>query len=287
MHRLKLIGIRALAVVALAVVVVVGLATFSGPRDASAAVPDPTGVFCARLTVGNGIVIVRIELDFEPKGIPNDVAFTAVQYTPRGAADCQAPGGLPAADLIPQTAARPQIQGIYDAGTRTISATLCQENINFGGAVIPGWSEIDVDFSFNNDPGAKSVDADAFTLTVGVDAITCAGGVPLQIGIDNGVWLDGPGGDPTTFSSNWDGDTCRDWDELAEFGASDPFNPDDCKTAGVVGGVAEIVDTDSAPLDATSSSGTSAWLIAAIAAAVAGTIALGGTAVFARRRAGR
>ena len=90
--------------------------------------------------------------------------------------------------------------------------------------------------------------------------------------------------------SDWDGGGRSDWAELtrAVSGRGDPFTPVDDASGGAVGGVAEIVDVDSAPLDATSSSGTSAWLIAGIpAAAVAGTIALGGATVFARRRVGR
>ena len=248
-------------------------------------------MFCAELPSVGGIVLVRMELDFEPKdGNPNDIAFTAVQYVPAGSADCQNPGAANPPGLVPQTGARPAIPDAkYDAaGPNHLTGTVCQEDLNFGGTILPGWSKIEIDFTFE-DPPMKTTDTGAFTLTTGVTPITCTGGASLLIGIEGGKWLDGPDASVSTFDSDWDGDGCLDWDELAPFSLDDPFNPDDCKGAGVVGGVAEIVDPAAAPLGAeASSSGTSAWLIAAVAAAaVAGATALGGAALFARRRIDR
>ena len=249
-------------------------------------------MFCAELPSVGGIVLVRMELDFEPKdGNPNDIAFTAVQYVPRGAANCQNPGSIINPNILsPQTADRPTIPNAkYDPGTNHLTGTLCQENLNFGGTELPGWSQIDIDFNFTDPPG-KTADVDAFVLGLGGDAETCDGATGLAIEINEGLWLDGPGGDPTTFSSNWDGGGRSDWAELtfASVGRGDPFDPSDDATGGV-GGIAEIDETAGAPLGAeASSSGTGAWLIAGVAAAaVAGATVFGGAAIFARRRIDR
>ena len=287
----NLIPARPLVILAVALIAL-GAATFAAPRDASANVPDPTGVFCAELPSVGGIVLVRMELDFDPNdGNPNDIAFTAVQYVPRGTANCQTAGSpINPNQLSKQTADRPTIPDAkYNPATNELTGSICQEDLEFGGVELPGWTEIEISFTFTDPGDGKTADVDAFKLLLGGDPETCAGATGLDIPIEEGLWLDGPGGDPNTFSSNWDDDGCTDWDELAEFGATDPFNPDDCVGAGAVGGVAEIVDPAAAPLGAeASSSGTSAWLIAAVAAAaVAGATAFGGAALFARRRIDR
>ena len=290
MIRFNLIPARPLAILAVALIAL-GAITFASPRDASAIVNDPTGVFCAHVIIApgvEGIALVRMDLDFDVGPPANDAAFTAVFYTPRGGADCQNAGAANPSPLVPQTTARPIVFGTYDAGSNTFAGSVCQEDLEFV-VVIPNWTEIGISFTFA-DPPNKTEDTVAFTLTQNVTPETCTGGdTPQVFAINQGKWLDGPDASVSTFDSDWDGDGCLDWHELAQFSIDDPFNPADCKDAGVVGGVAEIVDPAAAPLGAgASSSGTSAWLIAGVAAAaVAGATALGGAAMFARRRIDR
>ena len=186
MHRLNLIGIRAVAVAALAIVAI-GVATFSGPRDASAAVADPTGVFCAHVLVApgvEGIVLVRLDFDFAVGGQADDAAFTAVQYIPRGSATCQNPGGANPSPLVPPTTARPIVFGKYDSGTNTFSGSVCQEDLEFV-VVIPGWTKIGINFTFTDPSSGKTADSTAFTLTQNVTPVSCTGGdTPAVFGID-------------------------------------------------------------------------------------------------------
>ena len=58
----------------------------------------------------------------------------------------------------------------------------------------------------------------------------------------------------------------------------------DCPGSGV-GGIAELADQAGTPLEAPDSSGSNSGLIAGIVAAIAaGTVTLGGAALYARRR---
>ena len=98
---------------------------------------------------------------------------------------------------------------------------------------------------------------------------------------------DTPVGVKDNVHDNWDGDNCSDWNELDPsepfgFGSFNVFEPD-CNTG--VGGIAELADQAGTPLEAPDSSGSNSGLIAGIVAAIAaGTVTLGGAALYARRR---
>ncbi len=100
-------------------------------------------------------------------------------------------------------------------------------------------------------------------------------------------------GAPDADPDNWDNDTTTDWNELGVLAGvrCDPFNPGDdgdpdyCGPNGDVGGIAELPEVASTPLDASGDSGMDAGLIAAIAAGA--TAVAFGAAWYARRRLGR
>ena len=86
-----------------------------------------------------------------------------------------------------------------------------------------------------------------------------------------------------TFPVLWDKDGVTDWDELAPGlpACSDPFQTKNCEN---VGGVAELADVATTPLEAADSSSNIGLIAAIAAAAVIGVAAVGGVAMFARRR---
>lgn len=297
MHSLKL-NLRLVAItVALAVAV---LATSAlAPRTTHAGTTDANGVICGIFTgmtlnatpfiTGDfGMALTRIDHNLAT----GDIDLTAVAYLDTAVVgtpnltwpNCQTAQASPPVGAVPPATAdqvRPSVVGSFSANT--ISGSSCQASFAFGSAVFPGFT--DVSTSIAVAPGPDGV-IGTFTFAGEYTDPGCStlAGAPVTFVVSfTGTYHDGPDGTISSFSSDWDKDGCTDWQELAAFSQDDPFK-DDCKDAGVVGGVAEIVDVTSTPLEAATSSGTSAWLIAGIAAAAIAFVSLGGIAAYARRR---
>ena len=91
-------------------------------------------------------------------------------------------------------------------------------------------------------------------------------------------------GAPGAGADDWDGDGISDWDELAPGSGVDLTHTLDPFVAASVGGVAELPDAATAPLE-TAGSSSNTGLIAAIAAVAAmAAIAVGGSAWYVQRR---
>ena len=133
--RLNIRRVAFLAAVVVAVVVAGSLAP--GPRQAYAAdIVDPTGVFCADITVTlpgpivvAGIILARFEypfpdLDPDQAGI-QDTAITAVPYVPETTATCQTPQSALATPPANQTADRPSLTGMWDQANDKVTGSVC------------------------------------------------------------------------------------------------------------------------------------------------------------------
>ena len=299
-----------LAVVVVAVVVVGSLL----PRQTLAQTPtptptptqtptgvtidDPTGVYCADITVvgQSGIILARFDyrpgFDFdtspENPGI-QDTGISAAAYVPEASATCGTLQSALASAFTDQSAARPSLSGTWDDSTDTVTGFTCSEDIEFGGILFEGFTEVRVDFGVT-----KTKDQNAFSFTPVDDCDTPPTGPPTLVVAVEGFYLDGPvAGVPSepisSFDSDWDKDGCTDWFELDPDPKAvpfDPFNPADC--APGVGGIAELPAAAGTSPDAAALSDNNAGLIAAAAAATAaGALALSSTAAYARRRSDR
>lgn len=300
MRHIKL-NIRLVTFLAAVVVAVVAAGSLApGPRQAYADYTDPTGIFCTDATPFgvDGIILIRFDLNFDPDdGNPNDVAMSTVAYVPELSATCQDPQSPITAELVPQTGNRPTFTADWNPVTHTITGESCAEDADFG-IVLPGWTRFVINFQFNSDPSVKSQSPTSFeihTLQIPggdpegeVGDTTCTDDDPPNVTQvipvpTNGKYLDGPGGDPATFDSDWDKDGCTDWDELNPNGSLlDPFNSADC--APGVGGIAELPAVAGTALEAGSSDRNAGVIAAAAAATAAGALALSSVAWYARRR---
>ena len=140
MRYVKL-NIRLVTFLAAVVVAVVAAGSLApGARPAYAAnIEDPTGVFCADISVTlpgpvivEGIILARFDyvpgFDFDPEiaGI-QDTAITAAAYAPEGTATCQTPQSELDAPFAAQSAARPSLAGEWDNVTDTVTGSTCAE----------------------------------------------------------------------------------------------------------------------------------------------------------------
>ena len=299
--------IRLVAFVAAVVVAVAAVGSFApGARQAYADdIVDPTGVFCADITVLglDGIILARFDYvpgaDFDPDVAGDqDTAITATAYVPESVATCQVlQSELGDAPFAAQSADRPSLAGEWDNVTDTVTGLTCAFETEFGGVTFPGWTKIEIDFELTKD--AKSIDANAFSFdnppyTDDTCTTTTTGGLGTIVVDVTGKYLDGPVDTTTTdeaissFDSDWDKDGCLDWDELDPDPKAlplDPFNPDDC--AKGVGGIAELPAVAGTALEAGSSDSNAGLIAAAAAAAAAGALAVGSVAAYARRRSVR
>lgn len=129
------------------------------------------------------------------------------------------------------------------------------------------------------------------TLTAFLDAGSCTiAGAQFDVVLESTNRVVATGTPSLSVKDDWDGDGCSDWLELAGDQTRvgrDPFNPNDCGL-GPVGGIAELVEIDSASQAAAESSSTNVIFVALAAAAlIAGALGLGVVAWYARRsRAG-
>ena len=317
MRNIKM-NIRLVTFLAAAVVAVVAAGSLAPEaRQAYAAdITDPTGVFCADITVTlgeteiDGIILARFEyvmgFDFDPDvDGDQDTAITAAAYAPEGkpadpgpadpGATCQEPQSeLVNVTFAAQSAARPSLTGIWEETTAdTIEGSTCAEDVEFGGITFQGFTKITVDFNLKPLTDGKSVDSNAFSFDNAPytdDTCTTPTGETglgtIVVGV-SGKFLDGPDAAKATFDSDWDKDGCLDWDELdpdPKLPPFDPFNPSDCPG---VGGIAELPAAAGAALEAGSSASDAGVIAAAAAAAAAGALALGSVAAYARRRSVR
>lgn len=306
MHMLRN-NFRGIAIVFAAVVIALAASSFGTPRETEASFTDVEGVICGflhDLTLnGNpitfeGTVLVRIDQDWAK--VTDDIAITAVAYTTGNATksmpDCKTPQASFPVSVVPpdtQLEVRPSVIAQFD-GDKTISGTSCQEDFVFAGFPLNKWTRISVTLSISQNPGVDQFQGSFNFVNEFDSALTCAVGSPsgglgdIDVLFDSLYYSGAPVG-TAVDSTDWDKDGCDDWTELNPAGFashSDPFL-DDC-SAGVVGGVAEIVDVDAAPLEAAESAGSSSWLIAIVAsAAVVGAMTLGGAFAYARRRSSR
>lgn len=289
--KLSSMRTSALAVVAAAAF---AIALFATPRDALANISDPTGVLCGNFENAGinvyGISLARIERAVG--GGPNDIAFTGVAYVnnqdnlPSCTDDDQAPLPVPFTD---QAGNRPNIIGEFipgggSSGDGQIVASECVENLSFGPAP-PGWNilslEVDLDKSGTASGSFSFQPADAGLTPPSTCEPTAP---PIVLTLTDALYVDGPDDSVANFTHDWDKDGCTDWNELAPFAGKDPFNPDDCKPAGAVGGVAELPDERMTPLQTGDSSGRATGLFIALSAGVAAAVSTAGTAWALRRR---
>ena len=299
--------IRLVAFVAAVVVAVAAVGSFApGARQAYADdIIDPTGVFCADISVTlpgpvvvAGIILARFDyvpgFDFDPD-VPGiqDTAISATAYAPESSATCQVLQSELGAAFTAQSAARPSLAGAWDNVNDVVTGSTCAEDTEFGGITFEGFTKIEIDFQLTKD--AKSIDTNAFSFDNAFyddDTCTTTGGVGLGtivVGVV-GKYLDGPVDAATdeaisSFDSDWDKDGCLDWDELDPDPKAlplDPFNPDDC--AKGVGGIAELPAVAGTALEAGSSDSNAGLIAAAAAATAAGALAVGSAAQYARRR---
>ena len=318
MHRL--IGFRALAVAAFAVVAVgaVAFLVFAPVRPTSAGGPfNPTGVFCmdgyldldASEAKGDppdptDLRSVKYLIRIEPSGVNTsgwDVTTVAYQgpgtflpTKPPSADPCKTKGDDNSlnpsvefdsvkGDVRPTGLAKLVVKDEPEPGTTNLDWEICQP----ADTTVEGAVFVLTTFSLVLPSGAQDLGVNTYGQQEAfLDADECTtAGTRFVLSLDANQRCTG-----VDCFSDWDGGGRSDWAELtfAPVGRGDPFDPSD-DAAGGVGGIAEIDDTAGSPLGAgASSSGTSAWLIAAVAAAaVAGATALGGAAIFARRRIDR
>ena len=282
------IGIRIQLMALIAVAAAVLLAGSLGvTRQAHANIDSPEGVLCFQLSgLATGIGLVRIDHNT----VTDEITFSSQVYIKDPAGEdvptCQNPQDAVPSDAGPfpeVTAARPSLAGDWVDASDTITAVVCQPDLNFGPLDL-AFAEVDVNFPLVKDP-LKS--GGTFTLrgpyTDDTCTVTDTGFIDVDVTVLGAKFMDGPGTDPSTFTSDWDKDGVRDWDELEPGlpACSDPFQTKNCEN---VGGVAELADVAATPLEAADSS-SNTGLIAAIAAAAAVAVAaVGGVAMFARRR---
>ena len=292
MHHIKLVRLNIRLVVLLAVAAAVLLAASSfatTTRQASADYTDPTGILCFQLTelAGNpliGIGLVRIDLDVVPGGNANDITFTSHVYIGVGNPTCQqlqdpvvgSPFPAPDAD-------RSVLAGKWVPATHTLTANVCQADLNFAGIDLGAFSLIDVNFVLDADPAIKA--GGTFALNGPYTDDTCTvqdtGFNSFSVTVAGSRFLAGAPLGTANTNHNWDKDGLSDWEELdpAQPASRDPF------INFGVGGIAELADEAGTPLAAPDSSGSNTGLIAGIVAAIAaGTVALGGAAWYTKRR---
>ncbi len=125
------------------------------------------------------------------------------------------------------------------------------------------------------------------------DAVCAFPGTPsLSLAITSRVRTSAPAkGAPAAGPDDWDGDGHTDWRELLPLVdiRCDPMNANDglptaCGPGAGVGGVAELPEAALNPAETSGQSSGGAGLVAAIAGATAGALALGGAGWYARRR---
>ena len=280
------LGIRIQLVALGAIAVAVLLAgNLNAPRQVQANIDSPEGVLCFELTgLATAIGLVRIDHNT----VTDEITFSSQVYIQDTdtVPSCQDPQDAVPGDAVPfpeVTADRPALEGDWVNASDTITAVVCQEDLNFGPLNL-AFAEVDVNFPLLKAP-LKS--GGTFTLRGPYTDDTCttqdANFIDVDVVVVGAKFLDGPGGDPATFTSDWDKDGLRDWDELAPGlpACSDPFQTKNCEN---VGGVAELADVATTPLEAADSSSNTGLIAAIAAAAVIGVAAVGGVAVFARRR---
>ena len=290
MHGLRLNKIRLVALVAVAAAVLLA-GSLTAPRQAFAEdIVSPQGVMCFELSVlADGIGLVRID---DTGG--GTVTFSSQVYleTTTALPTCQNNQAQIPEDAVPSPeagATRTVLSGTYNQTGDLMEADVCQADFNFS-ALTFEFAKIEVSFSLEKPP-TKS--GGTFTLSGPYPDDTCTGGSPnfFPVTVTGSTFFDGPdvlpaGGadaDTSAFDNDWDKDGVSDWDELdpngTDFKHRDPF------FGPGVGGVAELADVASTPLETADSSGMSTGLIAAIVAAAAiGATALGGVGIYARRR---
>ena len=313
MHRIHING-RLVAVMFAALVAVVAFSSFGTPRSTHAVETDASGVICGTFTgmtldqnMGDGpqpfytgpfgMALSRIDHNTAT----GDYTLTAIAYTDTAIIgtpnltwpDCKTEQVDPPALAIPpdiDNDARPSILGTFSG--KNLGGSTCQAAFTFGTTVFPGFTKvspsIDVAAGDNGISGTFEFEGEY----ADPNCTTPVGTLATFLISLTGTYYAGPIAGSAVDSSNWDKDGCSDWDEMhpdafpGPAARSDPF-VNDCEPKPV-GGVAEIVDTASTPLETASSSGSSSWLIASIAAAaVVGAMALGGAATYARRRTNR
>ena len=290
MHLVKLNNVRFVAL-ALAVAVVLAVSSL-GPittREASAVnISSPQGVICFQLSgAATGIGLVRID-----NPTPATVTLTAQTYVqPLGGQplpSCQNPQSPIPNDAVPSPSpggSRPTLSGTWTNATDTVAASVCQPDFDFGGVLTYPSATISFTFALAKPP-AKSGGMVSFTGYTASSNCTGPTAGPFNLTISGARYLDGPDAAKSTFNSDWDKDGILDWDELKPnlLACSDPFKATpECG----VGGVAELPQVAGTPLEA-NGSGTNVGLIAAVVGAVvASTMALGGAAVYVRRRVTR
>ncbi len=291
MHRL-ILNVKLLSLVAAVVVAVVAAGSLGAPREAQAqAATDPTGVICGYLhnlsgaPNFSGTTLARIE----PAG-GGTFDLTAVAYThltSTAMPDCKTsqiqvtefPAGF-----TPPTGGevRPSVTGLTFSAP-VLSGGSCQEAFTFGGVTFVDWTRITVALTIEKAP-TQSTGSFSFE-TEFADETTCINAAPQApaVSVDfDALYQDGPGGDPSTFTSDWDKDGITDWNELNpnNLSCADPFETENCG----VGGVAELADVATTPLEAADSSSNTGLIAVLVAVAAAAAVALGAGAVYARSR---
>ena len=295
MHGLRLNKIRLVALVAVAAAVLLA-GSLTTPRQAFAEdIVTPQGVLCFELDGLGAIGIGLVRVDDTGGGT---VSFTSQVYleTATTLPTCDDNQDPIPEDAVPSPEAggpRTVLSGTYNQAGDLLEADVCQEDFNFS-ALTFDFAKIDVSFSLEKPPAEST---GTFTLSGPYTGQPCGvteqdtGWAAFPIDVAGSIFFDGPdvlpaGGadaDTSAFDNDWDKDGVRDWDELdpngTDFKHFDPF------FGPGVGGVAELADVASTPLETADSSGMSTALIAAIVAAAAiGATALGGVAMYARRR---
>lgn len=303
MHHLKFLNVRTLALAAVGAALLIAGSLSIGTADRASATDwdDPTGVFCGDIDVAafnvSGISLTRFDNNWE--GVPNQVAISTAQYVGDAGppaevtATCQDPGSAIGVPFVQQTTARPIIVGDWDAASRTLTGELCQEELQFTGATLPGWSKLEFEITFAK--SGKTTQAEAFKLHINVNPganppDTCGSVAnPIAADVEGKFVGDGEPGSAANLAHDWDGGGVSDWDELDPSLPQprwiDPFNAKDDEFGFAVGGVAELPDERMTPLQTGDGSGTGTGLIIALASAgVAAVVATGGTAWALRRR---
>lgn len=291
MHHIKLLlnnrqVALSVTLAAVAVAVLLAASILASPRQTSATYTSPEGVMCFELIApGTGIGLTRID-DLGGGNITFSSQVYLAGATP--VPNCQQIQDPMPTDAIgiPALGADPVVlAGNWDAGSHTLTATLCQTTSD----AVPGpsgtWTQIDVNFELDPNPAIKSsgsyvTKTNQIPETCGdtIDTVTAAAIVPDSIFIAGA-----PLGTANT-NSNWDKDPLSDWEELDANKTSDrdPFRT---QADLGVGGVAELADEAGTPLAAPDSSGNNTGLIAGIVAAIAaGAVTLGGAAWYTKRR---
>ncbi len=291
MHHMKLVlNIRLVALLAVTIAVLMAASSLAPPRQASADYTSPKGVLCFELLelAGNpllGIGLVRID---DLGG--GNITFTSHVYIAAGGGPAT-PTCQQVQTAVPSNAApfpapdggRNPLVGQWTPGTHTLTADVCQEDLDFGPLTL-AWALVDVNFVLDPNPANKAGGTFALSgpFTDGTCTVEDTGFNNFTLTVSSGPFLSGPGDDDKKlFTSDWDKDGFTDWRELAPnlTAANDPFR------TGSIGGVAELAGEASTPLAAPDSSGSNTGLIAGIVAAIAaGTVALGGAAWYTRRR---